>query len=250
MNRKIPLFNQLEIETSSFCNRVCPSCIRNSHPDRQAVKSWFEHNLLPIETIEEICKQAVSLGFYGLVCLQHFNEPLEDPRIVEIGQMVKSFGFSHVFFCSNVDLMDDSLACDIDGVFDSVYVALYNRNEEQRLLEESSLLKRFKKTRLHFTKGFHIPTHFSPSFNTESLIRANAMATCSEPFRRMVINHKGQMLLCCDDMIGNFNLGNFPDMSLEDLWYSDRHQDILISLKKPGGRMLYPYCKICPRGPT
>lgn len=30
------LFN-LDLETKSTCNRVCPTCLRNSHPDRVAV---------------------------------------------------------------------------------------------------------------------------------------------------------------------------------------------------------------------
>ncbi|NOS89814.1 MAG: radical SAM/SPASM domain-containing protein [Methylococcaceae bacterium] len=247
VTRKIPLFQQLEIETNSTCNRYCESCIRNSHPDREAVSSWFEPNLLPQAVFEEACHQAIALGFRGALCLQHYNEPLQDPRIIELGRFAKTLPFSQVFICSNADLIDEEKAQELDGVFDSIQIALYSHTEEQHIKREAWLRGQFKKTYLHFTKGVHIPTHFSPVFDTAALAAQYVERPCTQPHIRMILNHKGQMLLCCDDVVGNFNLGTFPETPLEDLWFNERHQEMLLTLQQNGGRKAYPYCETCPR---
>lgn len=72
------LFQWLDLETISTCNRTCPTCLRNSHPDREAMKSWFELRYLEVEIIEEALRQVRELGFVGGVRLSHFNEPLMD----------------------------------------------------------------------------------------------------------------------------------------------------------------------------
>lgn len=246
-SRQIPLFRQLEIETSSLCNRYCSSCIRNSHPDREAVASWFEPNLLPQEVFEQACLQAIDLGFRGPLCLQHYNEPLQDPRLVSLGQFAKSLPFAQVFICSNADLLSEAKIQELDGVFDSMQIALYDQSPAQQAKREAKLRAQFKHTRLQFTKGIHIPTHFSPDFDVENLAAAHRQRPCSEPFERLILNHKGQMLLCCDDVVGNFDLGRFPETSLEALWFSETHQALLLALQQAGGREVHPHCLSCPR---
>jgi hypothetical protein len=64
---------------------------------------------------------------------------------------------------------------------------------------------------------------------------------------RVVINHRRQYLLCCDDVIGNFDLGTFPETSIKDYWFGEKHMEIMNNLKSIGGRLLHPYCATCPR---
>jgi len=63
----------------------------------------------------------------------------------------------------------------------------------------------------------------------------------------MIVNHKGQQLLCCDDLIGNFNLGTIYEKSIEELWYSNTHQNYVLELLKSGGRKIHSHCLSCPR---
>jgi hypothetical protein len=64
---------------------------------------------------------------------------------------------------------------------------------------------------------------------------------------RVIINHKRQFLLCCDDVIGNFDLGTFPETSIKDYWFGEKHSQIVRDLKERGGRHKYEYCYTCPR---
>ena len=122
----IPLFKQANFEIFSLCNRTCPTCIRNSHPDRQALQSWFELEYLPIKVIKDALEQCIDLGFIGSVCLSHYNEPLMDERISDIARMVRNYDqFSKVYFHSNGDLLNEDLASDLDGALDEIIFTLY-----------------------------------------------------------------------------------------------------------------------------
>jgi len=241
------LFKLFELETCSYCNRTCPTCLRNSHPDKQAVAPWFEQTFLPTETIHDLLGQLVRMGFQGPVCLQHYNEPLLDPRIAELGRYAKGLKqFHHVFMCTSGDFIDEKRAADLDGAFDELQISLYmNADVARRRTDYLKAL--FKKTLLSFTGGVHIPTHFSPSFPVLGFADAYRNRPCTLPQKRLIINHRGECLLCCDDLVGNFGLGNIRDHSLEELWFGERHQQIIRDLEVAGGRNKHPYCASCPR---
>lgn len=211
-----------------------------------AVAPWFEAHELPFETVDRLFAEALALGFRGPVCLQHYNEPLQDPRIARLGLRAKELGLPFVFICTNADLITDAMAQELDGVFDRIVVALY-MDEPLKTRRRGWLQTRFRRTALQFTGGLHIPTHFSPLFDVRSLAGQHVERPCSEPLRRMIVNHRGDMLLCCDDMVGHFGLGNVHERSIEELWYSTAHQDLVRRLQLPGGRTAHPHCRSCPR---
>lgn len=246
MTRQIPLFKTLEIETSAQCNRKCPGCLRNSIPDKESTSSWFKDNLLLDDTFKRILYEARQMGFNGNVCLSHYNEPLLDPRIVDLARYTKQMGFVHVFMGSNADFLTEDLARELDGSIDEIGFALYML--EPKLSERASWIKSlFKKTHVTANYGDHMITHFSPLDDHEALAAAHCKNRCMHPFKRMVVNHRGDMLLCCDDLTGHFDLGSVYTNSLEELWYSEKHQELVLALSQPGGRAIHPHCLSCPR---
>jgi radical SAM protein with 4Fe4S-binding SPASM domain len=242
---RIPLFGRLEIETSSSCNRYCGTCLRNTYLPREGVKSWFEDKKLSAGTVCRIIDEAHDLGYRGDVNLQHYNEPLLDDRIVEFGRYVRNKG-RPVSICTNGDLITPDRAKALDAVFNSISIALY-MDEERRKKRRDYLKCLFTKTKLSFTDGRHIPSHYGPQRTSEDLIRRYVNSRCYQPWRRMIINHKGEMLLCCEDMPGHFDLGNVFDNSVEELWFSKEHQDIMWALSKSDGRRRFTHCSVCPR---
>lgn len=250
MNKRINIFPRLEIETQSTCNRKCPTCIRNTIPDRDSVSSWFEKNQLPIETIEKIFVESTKIGFRGEVCLSHYNEPLMDERIIEIAKMAKKFQFSRIFMCSNGDYLTEDLASELDNLMDDIGFTLY-MNEPIRSKRDAWIRTLFKKSNIkvgYYADGEgHMITHYSSLVDANSLAKKYSNNPCHYPQKRMIINHKGQMLLCCDDLVGNFDLGSIHESSIEELWYSEKHQDHVISLMNYGGRKINQHCLTCPR---
>ena len=245
----IPLFKQANFETCSTCNRVCPTCIRNSHPDRQALQSWFEPEYLPIKAIKDVLEQCIDLGFIGSVCLSHYNEPLMDERISDISRMVRSYDqFSKVYFHSNGDLLNEDLASDLDGALDEIIFTLY-MNDPVKSKRAEWIKSLFKKTKVDIiVDSKHIATHFSPAYDVKALAEQYKNNPCtSEPQQHLIINHRGEYLLCCEDVIGNYDLGTIFQTSVEDYWFGDKHIGIVTDLMGAGGRLKYEYCATCPR---
>jgi radical SAM protein with 4Fe4S-binding SPASM domain len=74
-------------------------------------------------------------------------------------------------------------------------------------------------------------------------------APCHRPLIRMLIQYDGEMCNCCEDTHGAFGLGNVYEHSLEELWFSERHREIVESLIA-GEREKYRLCRNCPMSPT
>jgi hypothetical protein len=240
------LFPNIDFETISTCNRVCPTCIRNSHPDREALRSWFEPHYLPVNVIQKALNECVDLGFSGGVCLSHYNEPLMDERIADIAGMVKSYNRFFVFMNTNGDFLREDLAERLDGKLDRIFVSLYMDEpvKSKRAIWIESL---FHKTEVQpITMSKHITTHFSPNLANRAE-RIYPRNPCGEPKMRVIINHLRQFLLCCDDVIGNFDLGTFPEISIKDYWFGGKHRGIVESLSRFKGRDWHSYCMSCPR---
>jgi len=246
-DRGFPIIPSLTIETRAGCTRRCPECIRNSYPDREAILSWFSSRELPTSVIERIMREASAEGFISYCCLQYFNEPLLDSRLPELAAMAKNFGFHHVYCCTNADLMNKSLANALDGVMDSLVVSLYDLRGIDEINRKDSLNSMFSKTKLTFTDGEHFPVHFSPTSDVDAMAKSGQELACFEPRKRLIINHLGTMVMCCDDLVGEFKLGNVFDNSIAELWYSPRHMNLINALGVPGGRACHPYCMSCPR---
>jgi hypothetical protein len=213
--------------------------MRNSYPDRSLVDDWFQDRTIPTEVAHSLIDQLVDLRFSGSVCLQHFNEPLLDSRIADLGRYAKEKRrFSEVLICTNGELIDAAKARELDGAFDTLIVTLYPAKTPA--VERARLLSTFfQRTRLAFNQS-HIVTHFSPDPRLPKLVEDAQKLPCIAGCRhRMVVNHRGDMLLCCDDLVGHFGLGNVQDQTLRQLWYSEKHQKILLDLESPGGRLLY-----------
>ncbi len=240
---------KLALETISTCNRSCPTCIRNSHPDRTEIRSWFKRRFLPLNIIEEALTQYSTMGEDGEspggLCLSHFNEPLMDYRIAEIAKIAKGYDlFNPIYLNTNGDYLTEEIAASLDGVLDEIKISMYAKNKKDHYEKLASF---FHKTKVMLQDGKHIATHFSPKFDIETLIKEVINIPCTETRPRIIINHRQQYILCCEDVVGNFDLGMFPMISLEDYWYGKRHTRILENLDKPGGRKKYEYCRSCPR---
>lgn len=241
------LFQTIDFETISTCNRVCPTCIRNSHPNKDSVSSFFEKNYLSKTIIKDALDQCLELNYQGSVILSHYNEPLIDERLPDLVYLAKQYPFKSVFFNTNGDFLTEELAEELESAgLDHIIVSLY-MDEPKKSIRGEWIKSLFHKTFVSITSGEHIPTHFSPKFDLESLIEKYKNNPCSEPEMRVIINHRRQYLLCCDDVVGNFNLGTFPEIGIKDYWYGEQRLKIANDLKNSGGRLKYSYCSICPR---
>jgi hypothetical protein len=252
----IPMFGELDVETVGSCNRTCPTCLRNSTPDKKSVAGRFGKQWqMPEPLYQKVIDDAVAMGFKGVVNLQHFNEPVQDPRIARFATYAKAKGvFSQVVMHSNGDLLTERKAKELDGTLDVIRIALYDdtggrpMDEEQAAPRRALLESWFSKTKLEWTGGGHLVTHFSPWANLEPAIAECRSTPCRREVQmRMIVTYTGEMALCCDDISCLWGLGNVADKTVFELWYSPKHVEIMATLSQAGGREAYDYCRICPR---
>jgi len=262
--QSIPLFERLEIESQSHCNRNCWFCPRTF--DRSGkYKDEFGQSMMqqmPTEVILELLNQAQTLGFDGQTTFHINSEPLLDPRNPMLARQAKLRGMKpRLNTNGDVLLQDDGLCDEIREVYDLIIIGIY----DYRTSEEFDNAKRFWETRLS-----DFPLKFSPikmggdrSLYSIGIRRALvpkderasvpcltfANAPCHRPLIRMLIQSDGEMIFCCDDLAGDFHLGNIYEHSIEALWYSDEHVKIIQELKA-GRRDVYPLCRKCPQAPS
>jgi hypothetical protein len=237
-------FTQLEIETSSYCNRSCPTCIRNSHPDRAIVKPWFVMNEMPMKDILGIVQGMHDLGFRGSVNLSRFNEPLLDTRLPEIAKEIKKIAPFGLMLHSNSDALTEELAVELDGLFDKAVFSLYDDDAEER---EQWIRKLFHDTTLLFVNK-HIVTHYYPEQRDLELAEKRKLYPCNEPGERILFNHKGELVFCCEEITNeHFHLGSFPEQSIEELLSNEYLYYCIGALEEDGGRQEFPFCSSCPK---
>lgn len=240
------LFNEISIETIGTCNRKCPTCIRNSSKDPK-ISSWFSGKKLSFKLIKKIIYELKGRGYGGSICLQHYNEPLMDKRFPYILAFIKTtLPNTKIFINTNGDYLNKELAEKIDGLIDEIYISDYNNesNTKEGITKFNSLFK-ITKVIHHFIP--HTTTHFSPKSDLDVKIGIYKYRICNATKYKMIINHLGEMLLCCEDIPPHFNLGNIKESSLKDLWFSEKHENIVKTLLIQENRMKYEYCSICPR---
>jgi len=260
----IPLFERLEVETISHCNRHCWFCPRTH--DRSG--KYFDQNgtpvqnRMPTETVMDILDQAEALGFRKSVAFYNYSEPLLDKRHLLFAREAKKRGM-HPYMHTNGDVLktDSALCKQVANLYERIVVSLYDYRTQDELEETKRFWQgRLKGANLEFNpigvdgsmSGFSavVPRALVPSdgrIRVPDLVYVNG--PCYRPMIRMIIQHDGNVCNCCEDTTGVFDLGNVYENSLEEIWYSKHHIGIVNDLIA-GHREKYDLCRNCPLSPS
>jgi radical SAM protein with 4Fe4S-binding SPASM domain len=261
----LPLFERLQIESQSNCNRACWFCPRTYDRTGAYLDGAGERvlNRMPTETILDLLDQAVAMGFRGRVGFHHYSEPLLDKRNVMLAREAAARGLQP-YLHTNGDALrhHDELCEEVKRVYELIVVGLYDYDTDQELDEA----RRFWLDRLAGAKNLDFsPIGLSGARSAHSIGIPRALvptdgrmavpdltfahAPCHRPLIRMIIRHDGEMLNCCEDTHGAWGLGNVHERPLAELWYSERHASVIRDLVA-GRRDKYPLCRQCPLAPT
>lgn len=230
------MFERFSIETSSYCNRRCVTCLRQRHEDRRAVAPWFVQNLMPTETVKDLLGQVAAIEFSGMVILSYYNEATLDERLPEFGRYAMDLGLRRVLFATNGDTMCEDLARKLDGNFHKISISLYEDNSVERQNWMRSL---FTKTQLKFSHGMHF-------LLAPAQVGEYSQFRCFNVSRNVAINHRGDFLACCQEMVPHYNFGSIYEESVMALW--KKKEDMIRTLRTRGGREKYAYCAVCSYG--
>lgn len=259
-----PLFERLEIETHSSCNRSCWFCPRTydrSGKYRDQAGKPVNH-AMSTERVLDILDQAQALGFRGLVAFSYYSEPLLEERSVWLARESRERGMKP-FLLTNGDalLQDDALCEAVLDIFEYIVMGLYDY-ETVRELEQT---RTFWRSRLAGADLRFSPIGLSGAASGYSICSPRALvpsdarmaipdltyahAPCHRPPIRMIIQHDGTMANCCEDIHGAFGLGTVHEKRLAELWFSTSRVRVVDDLAA-GRREAYELCRDCPMPPT
>jgi radical SAM protein with 4Fe4S-binding SPASM domain len=218
--------------------------MRQTYPDQDRIHAWKgKGTQMPLPVIQRVLTELWDMGYRDAVGLNQYNEPLMDDRLPAIARFARSLGFERVLVITNGDLLTPELATDLDGAVTQITVSGYDRRDSFE-----DVRGWFKKTHISLSGGQHRLSHYSPSPELKGAIERFRLQPCYRHSRNFIVNHQGDCLMCCEEIVPQFDIGNVYRQPLADIWYGKRRQQLIRDLSRPGGRLKHSHCSICPVG--
>jgi radical SAM protein with 4Fe4S-binding SPASM domain len=241
----MPLFNYVEIETINRCNSTCSFCPVNRNNDPRPLAKMSEN------TFHKIIDNLAKLDFRGVISYYSNNEPLIDNRIIEFVKYgVSEIPNAHHQILSNgILLTEDTFQKFIDSGLN--YLLIDNYNDKFKL--NSNIKKIYDKYK---KETFSLDCRIAVRFINQTLsnrggtapnklkIKKILKAPCYFPFMQLIIRADCGVSLCCNDALGKITLGNVEEQTLEEIWFGQKHLNILKSIRE-NQRNDIEICKKC-----
>lgn len=227
---------KVSLEISAFCNRKCSWCPQHDHPRKQ--------ELMPMPTIEKVARDLAAAGFAGSFGLHFFNEPLCDKRLEDIVRLVKSIlPDAEVYFHTNGDLLTVERFRDLlTAGLHKITVNQYEGKPSEAFLKFLADLTVEEKARVKWRvfKKHNI-------YNRAGLVQTKRQVPIQRQCRRtsqLCVNYKGDVVLCCNDFLGQVCAGNVMEKSVVELYNAPLFQKYRAALAL-GNRAELPLCDKC-----
>lgn len=236
----MPLFDIVLIETHNICTRRCWFC--KFGQERQDDQQQF----LPDNLIAKIAEELGSLNFAGRISPFGINEPLLDPRLLNIIQLFRSkCPDAYLSFNTNGDRLTETVYHELIGAgLDALGISIYDDLAARRLshygeYSNVALIDMRQPEGKIENRGGQV------KLNAELFQPARVQPiSCLRPFHMLVIRPTGDVVLCCADMYGDVVMGNIQDQSLIEIWESEQFQAYRTKLAQEG-RASLELCQDC-----
>lgn len=266
-----PLFNNIFIETTSWCNYNCSFC--------PSVTLNRPHHNIKDKLFKKIIDELKKIDYKGSIQLYQSNEPLTDSSLEEhIKYVVNNIPKAKIGIVSNLLLLNESrlkslYEAGLTFLVGEVYTSEkhFNRFEnmfmkfrdkighDNIILEiqnkkdkKCSFFKdKFKRTKKIFTITLWRKYNWGKSSQITS--RAGFIKTskdvkqsvCVRPFRQMQVCYNGKVILCCEEWMFNEKsvVGDLNKNTIVEIWNGKPIMEIRNKLQK-GNRNFHP-CDVC-----
>jgi len=198
-------FDCVNIETATACNRRCSYC-PNSIYDRGLIKN---QKFLPIETYKKIIDELAEINYSGKICPCSYNEPLLDKRLFDLMKYTREkLPKCEIGVFTNGDYLTEEIKkklieCGVDRILLSEHKDI---NYKYRLLNNRG--------------GLVNP------------INVDYYPRCAYEDFQIVIDYDGNLILCCNDYLGQVKFGNIKKEKLLNVWNNPFYKKIRKELRK------------------
>lgn len=267
-----PLFNTINIETTSWCNFKCFFC-PNSFLNRSK-------NLMNDMLFRKIIDELVDMGYKGEIRLHQSNEPLTDLNICSKVEYIRKNLKSNVGFYSNGSLLSlEKLEKLYDVGLNFLGVEAYISEQQFEIYKKkfekfsknknvilhcqdknggysyANLKTRFKTDDLFITLSRRYVKRNNEIFFDYNSVKVTSRCgiipsklkckenICVRPFRKLQINWNGYVNLCCEEWLYGAIMGDLNKNSIVDIWNGKKFFKYR-QLLQYSNRSMYP-CNVC-----
>lgn len=236
-NGQYPLFQQVLIETRTDCNNNCPFCPHHYNDKPLGIMNW--------DTYKLIIDNLVNIGFSGRVALMVSNEPLLEERLMDMIDYVKS-KTPRLFLdittngkILTLDWVDRLFSHGLDNLNINDYRGdreLYPEKISSNLIPIIEAYTNNPKLTIQKRRFDEKLPNYGGNIPQESPMDSDC-GFCNFPFRKLVIDYSGKIILCCNDFMSETCMGNIHDKSLIDCWNEsvfNQYRDSLLNHERIG----------------
>lgn len=250
IEKGLPLFQYIEIETLNRCNGKCTFCPVNvNQPQRPYAKMTWE-------LFEKIIGELESYSYSGSINLFSNNEPFLDERILDWMRYTKEkLPDAKLIMFTNGSLLtlerfletikytshlhidnysdDNTVNKNLREIYD--YIQKHPDLEGSANLEGCVYFDMRKRDEKLTSRGGEAPNRKQAK---------GIDAACFYPYKQMIIRPDGKCSLCCNDALGKYTLGDANMQTLKEIWYGEKYTQIRKTMKEARRKNL-ELCKHC-----
>ncbi|MGZ4944014.1 MAG: radical SAM/SPASM domain-containing protein [Halobacteriota archaeon] len=234
------------IETTTHCNRRCSYC-----PNSVFERGLKENTqLIDPALFRKIIDDLAEMGFKGHLHPHLYGKPLTDPRLVSFMQYAhEKLPKAALRIFTNGDLLTPTLLDELKAAGVRDYVITLQSTDEQSLtrsIDKIEQLKRHAKAQNKDIKlVYRTRIAEAPLYNRGGLVDVEKLAPpyCLDNEGPTIINYRGDVLICCNDYLGQVVFGNVCHESLKDIWSKPE----FVRIRRQVERKIYTLdiCKKC-----
>lgn len=231
------MFSQVDVETNTDCNRKCRICPRSINPR--------PHALMDDSTYDNLLRQLAEINFRGRLAPVFYNEPLLDKRLPKLMHTAKQKlpNITLMLYTNGSLLNQKNIEELVDAGTDMIIVSQYIQNLEKDDFrgKMSGLPKELrKKVRYRILND---EQKLSTRAGTVHVKNPYNKKRCFEPSGNIVLDYKGNVILCCNDYYTQHIFGNINDTHILEIWNNKQFSDVRRDLRN--GRFEYELCIKC-----
>jgi radical SAM protein with 4Fe4S-binding SPASM domain len=231
----------IEIETITACNRRCLYC-PNSKFERGLIKN---KKFMDIKLFNKIIDDLAQVNYDGRISPHFYGEPLLDERLLSIIKYTKEkLPNSQIVIFSNGDLLTINKYEELKKAGIHKFIITQHSPEMSENMEK---LFEYQKNEKNPIKIEYLTNLNQGALdNRGGLVnpkKVNKRKRCHLPFSVMVVDYKGNVILCCNDYHSSIKFGDLKKEKLFDIWNKPFYKKIRYDLLK--GNFELDICKKC-----
>ena len=233
-SNKDPLFHTVELETNTLCNRRCVYC-----PNIKYTRGDYFMNE---DLFKKIVDDLSSMGYNGRIRPHFYGEPLLDKRLPKLVRYTrKKLPKANIQIFTNGDFLSNKFFIQLlkEGV-DKFIVTTHDSESDNKIMMLINSLNSKDKKRIHYQKNDEIYMMNRGGLLNIEPVRAHC---CNYPSNYLIINFKGEVILCCNDYFCKYVFGDLKKEKILDVWNKPELKKVREELQN--GIFRQDICKKC-----